>query len=260
MDSLKTAIKLPKIQLALILGVLGIAAVIFGRQKGAAITVPAALLICISIDYLLIRLRKIQPFLLSAAMVSGPIVGLLAFPLLPWYYLLTVCFLAIASKNFLRRQSRHFFNPAALGLFLAGLIFHENISWWGVVYDGIILLLLLLVPAYVSVFRMKKTWSIVGFLFIFGLIQVILRISHSSVLSILESTILSPQIIFFSLVMLPEPMTSPNNSKMQLLYGILVAVVASLGSFVKSVFIPDPLILGLLTGNFVFYWIRLRIP
>ncbi len=69
-----------------------------------------------------------------------------------------------------------------------------------------------------------------------------------------------PTVLFFAIVMLPEPMTSPIRPKLQIAFGITVAVLAILLShpwvtlhipIVAS--LPDPLIIALLISNATFF-------
>lgn len=259
--------KTPKLQLALFLSVLTVSAILYGGEPGTWRSVLLALAATIGSDYLFIRLRKLEPFFLSAAIVSGLIIGLLALPTLPWYYVVSAGILAMASKNFIKSNNRHVFNPAAFGLFIVGLLFHENVSWWGVIFQSFrldllafLLFFILVSPAYISYHRLRRSNMILSFLFIFTLLQIFLRQTPLSDLSLtLSSVLLSPLVLFFSLVMLPEPMTSPNNSRLQIVFGSFVAVAAVAASFMPF-FTPDIFLFALLTGNLIFFKLRQKYP
>ncbi len=260
--------RVPKIQAAIFLVVTAVSALVFGGQTGATGSIALALTITLLADYIFIRLRRIEPFFLSAAVVSGLIIGLLAFPPLPWYFLVLAGVLAMASKSFIKANNRHVFNPAAFGLFFAGLLLNEHVSWWGVIFQkpaldvtAILLFLILIAPGYISAFRLRKMSSILSFLIAFTLLQVLVRFfAHDGLQTIFASTLLSPLVLFFSFVMLPEPMTSPNNSRLQIAYGSFVALAAVAASFLPDNFMPDTLIFGLLLGNLVFYKLRQKYP
>lgn len=253
--------------MAIFLGFIALGAIFFSGQNGAFLSVILAVGTTFIADYCFIRLRKIQPFVLSAALVSGLIIGLLAYPLLPWYYLVSVCLLAMASKNFLKMNNRHVFNPAAFGLVVGGLIFSQNVSWWGVIFQSlklnplsIFLFILILVPGYISIFRMRRGRLIVSFLIIFTLTEILLRFNSADTPKVVFSTLLSPLVLFFSMVMLPEPMTSPNNRRLQIFFGAFVGILAAFFNFFPFFFLPDTLLVSLLVGNLVFYWLRQKYP
>lgn len=245
-----TKIRIPKIQMAILLILIAISAVLFGKQPSSLQTIGLAVLTAVSVDMALIRLRRIEPFPPNAAMVSGLIIGLLSAPTLPWYHTVAAAVMAMLGKNFLRYKNRHIFNPAAFGLFMAGLLFMHSVSWWGVSFQtpqinpvSVLLFLILLSPGYVSMIRLRRYKILVGFL----AAQVLLTGSLQP--------LFDPTSLFFGLVILPEPMTSPNNHSRQLLFGVFVASVAAAGGFIHSGVGLDPLLTGLLVGNLVFHWI-----
>lgn len=257
----------PKLQMALFLGLIGLSAILFGGQKRAPWTMILAIMTTVLTDYLVVKLRKVPSFLLSAAIVTGLIIGLLAYPAAPWFYVVTVGILAILSKNFLRFNNRHIFNPAAFGLVVGGIIWGQNVSWWGVIFQSmhlsvitVVLYLLLLLPGYTSFFRMLRMRTILSFFIVVLLSRIALSLNSLNLINILETTIFSPLLIFFALVMLPEPMTSPNNRRMQILYGGFVGILATILNFLPVVTLPDSILVSLLTGNFIFYWLRLKYP
>ncbi len=259
-------LRVPKMQLAFFLAALMVSALLYGGEAGAWRTVLLALAATIGSDYFFIRLRRIEPFFLSAAIVSGLIIGLLALPTLPWYYTISAGVLAMASKNFIKSNNRHVFNPAAFGLFAAGFLFHESVSWWGVIFQSfrfdpsLLLFFILVSPAYISYHRLRRSNSILSFLFIFTLLQLLVRQTPLiGLATVLTNALLSPLVLFFSLVMLPEPMTSPNNTRLQIAFGAFVGVVAVVVSFLPF-FTPDAFLFALLAGNLIFFKLRQKYP
>lgn len=184
-------------------------------------------------DFVFTKLRKTPPFLMSAAIVSGLIIGLLVHD--PQIAILT-SILAMAVKNFLKIGDSHIFNPAAAGLFTAHFIFGESISWWGLSWQqSFIPILILLTPALISAFYMKRWKIILPFLIIYGL---------------MNKTYFDPTVIFFATVMLPEPKTSPNEPLQQITFGSLIAIASGFLNF------TDPLITSLLLGNLLFFMVK----
>lgn len=217
-----------------------------------------------STDLLFVRLRGVKPFFPSGSLVTGSIIGLLTSPNLDWYIPIVIGIIAMFSKNFIRFSNRHIFNPAGFGLLIGALIFDHNVSWWAVSWQqffpqsGISLretipFLILLSPALVSILRMKRYRITLSFLIAYALININLN------------SFLDPTVLFFSIVMLPEPMTSPNRHNRQILFGIFVALISIVASSpISSAKLADqisnlsldPLIFSLLLGNLVFLKFR----
>ena len=166
----------------------------------------------------------------------------------------------MGTKNFLRISNHHLFNPAAIGLVIGGILLHRDVSWWGVSFQTLIpfgikhtlFFLILLLPSLVSSYRMRRHGSILSFLITYTML--LLFLNHFN-FALLRTTLLDPTVIFFSIVMLPEPMTSPKQLRKQIPYGIFVALMAIV---VSSSFLPDGLLPFLLVGNIVFWASQLR--
>lgn len=196
----------------------------------------------IIVDYIFLKIRKIKPFFLSASIVTGIIIAILNSPKNSWLEAIFIIFLAIASKHLIKIKNRHIFNPAAFGLFFGSLLFRTPIAWWSV---SSFFLLLLFLPGYVSIFRSRKFNIILSFFAVYNLFTffIIKRIN-----------IFDPVIIFFALVMLPEPMTSPNRPMKQIFFGVTVAIITIILSYLTN--ISDLLTASLLIGNFLFLKFR----
>lgn len=220
--------------------------------------------VTVASDLIFLKLRNISSFFPSAALVSASIITLVVNPNLSWYQLFTIAVLAIASKNFLRISGRHIFNPAGFGLLAGSLIFPDAISWWGVSFqqfriqnlEFIIYFLIILSPGLISIVRMRRHRIILSFLIMYALL-----ISDSNS-KFQISNFFDPTLLFFSLVMLPEPMTTPNRPVQQVLFGGLIAILSFflffpilpiLNSQLSSLTSLDPFILSLLIGNFLFF-------
>ncbi|VVA43631.1 conserved membrane hypothetical protein [Candidatus Roizmanbacteria bacterium] len=231
----------PKLQLALIL----LAIILFHLISNFSLYLLVYFVITISltvfVDYLFIWSRKIKPFLLSGAVVTGSIISLLYSPKNSFLELFIIIVLAIASKHFIKYKGRHIFNPAVFGLFLGSLIFKIPVAWWGVSSNSWLISILLFSTAYVSIFRSRKIFAILSFLIIYNIGTFFLNGYVNP---------LDPVIVFFSLVMLPEPMTSPNNRLKQIYFGTVTAVMLIFLS--RIIFIPEVLLGSLLLSNLVF--------
>ena len=243
-------LKIPKVQLALALILIYLSSL----KQSPLLPTLYLLIVCVGstifFDSLFTFLKVRKLFLPLSGIVSGLIIALIVDPNALWYQVAFICALAMASKNFIRVEDKHIFNPAASGILLGGFIFNLPISWWGASFQTIaqqsfwnfLAFFILLLPGLISILRMRRFGSVLSFILVYN-------IFHSFKL------VLDPTTIFFSLVMLPEPMTSPFNLKRQIFYGITVAVAVFAFSLIAD-YLPDILIPALLVGNLIFFKFR----
>ncbi len=258
-----TFLRMPKVQMALTLLLILITALITHPTAANILLTIFSLAFTIGSDLIFTYFRKKQLFIPHAAIVTGLILSLTNNPGLPWYDILLISAIAMGAKNFIRIGGNHIFNPAAIGLVVGGIILHQPVSWWAVSFQTLfpftlqnfIFFIILLSPLLVSAYRMRRYGSISAFLISYTLL---LSFNHFN-LPVLLATLLNPTSIFFSIVMLPEPMTSPVQIKRQLLYGFIVSVLIVIGSstlvaqFLPANLLPDGLLPYLLLGNLLFF-------
>ncbi|MBI2601272.1 RnfABCDGE type electron transport complex subunit D [Candidatus Daviesbacteria bacterium] len=261
LNSQKSFVLVPKVQLALILSLINLTALIHSFSLNTLLNLMVALVSAVISDLIFLKVRNIKPFFPGAAIVSGLIIALLVSPDQPLFIPAFAAVLAMFSKNFIRVGNRHIFNPAAFGLFLSGLLLTFQVSWWGVSFQQIFplsinsfYLLMLLLPATVSILKLNRHWNIFSFYIVYLAIYIWLNFDRGVNLT----SLVDPVVVFFALVMLPEPMTTPVNYFRQMLFGGFVAATsfAVSGLPVINTLIPDSLIIALLMGNLVFFKIR----
>lgn len=233
-------LKIPKMQMAGFLFLIYLSAFWYNPSISKLLLLFLSLTSTVFSDWVFTRLRHIPSFLLSASIVSGLIITLLSDPNLAWYIPVLTGVLAMFSKNYLKFSQRHIFNPAGFGLLTVAFIFQTGVSWWAVSFQtfpqNLIFFLVLLTPAFVSIKKMRRHLTIFSFLFTYGII--------------FRNSFFDPTVLFFALVMLPEPMTTPYIKKYQIMFGGVVAIAAFL---ISSVSFADPLIAALLLGNLIFF-------
>ncbi len=138
-------------------------------------------------------------------------------------FLVLVSFIATASKYILNIKGKHIFNPAAIAVFVTGLLFGQYASWWiATKYMFPFLLLGILIV------RKIRRYDLVFYFFVTSLIGTLflsfLR-GNLDILKILKLTFLDSPILFFAFVMLTEPLTTPPTSFLQSLYGGLTGIL-----------------------------------
>lgn len=141
-------------------------------------------------------------------------------PLIPnLLSLILLSLLAMSSKYLLAIHGRHLFNPAAVAAVLAALLLHQNASWW---------------------IATQTLPIILGGLLILRKIR-----RFSLVLVFLALFWFNPALFFFAIVMLIEPLTSPNSYKLQIIYAVAVGLLFKSGLSLE---------LALVLGNIFTYF------
>ncbi len=202
-------------------------------------------------------------YLPSSSLISGFILGVVGPSAPSWDLLVLLPLLAVFSKQVIKRRGRHIFNPAAfslvsismLGVFSPRLIGLEP-TWWGVAWGTPVLYAVLLVGIFI-LWRQSRWETTLSFLGSYGIFLAALFLWQGreigELFAILKPQILDGTTLFFASVMLIEPITSNfRGTKNRIIYGILVGAVAvSATAFGQIFFELDPLLSGLLIGNFL---------
>lgn len=174
--------------------------------------------------------RSITALILT--LIIGPVA------LVPNLKFLTVAAIAaMASKYLLVYKNRHVFNPAAFGILASAIVLGEPASWW---ISSKHLLPFVLLGGLIVLKRLRRLNMVLGFTAVY------LILTNFN----LEGFFFSP-LPFFTLVMLVEPLTAPQDRKWRMYFGAAVAVVlVFLHKFLPTV--PYSLELSLLIGNLAF--------
>lgn len=145
---------------------------------------------------------------------------------------------AMASKYVLTFRMSHILNPAAFGAFIAGRAFHVYPAWW----VGTRFITPLVVIGGILVLRKAKRFRMAGIFIAFFMLYLIFSSSDGGT-HLLWLELVSTQLLFFAIVMLTEPLTSPAAARWYIPYALLVAI---LYSFTKLGLSPEE---ALLAGN-----------
>ncbi len=195
-------------------------------------------------EYFFWKIRKVDPFVPYSGFVTATIIFLLSEPTISIIFPILAAAFGVLQKQFLRPWGNHIFNPAAFGLFLSSY-FGNVISWWGTNVNFLSFLVILLATGYVSQITIRNFKITLPFWITTILI---FSVRTGFLLSLNQFEV--GAFMFFSFVMLPEPMTAPLRDLNKYLYGILIGTLSFVLAFVSGA--SDPLILALLIGNLAF--------
>ncbi|MBI2032671.1 MAG: oxidoreductase [Candidatus Levybacteria bacterium] len=184
--------------------------------------------LCFVANQILARIFKVRPNF-ESQFITGIILALIIgpLPLQSNLFFLTVApTVAMASKYLINYQKQHIFNPAAFAVVITAILFLNGASWWigNLPMFPFIALAGLLILRKINRFNMVFSFLITYFLFIVAEnIQSILI--YSSFLTIMKNVFIFSPLLFFSIIMLTEPITSPADKKLRIYYGIFTALV-----------------------------------
>lgn len=131
---------------------------------------------------------------------------------------------AMASKYLLTIDKQHVFNPAAIAVIAIPFLFPAyNATWW----VGMPLMMpLVLVGGFLLVRRIRRERMVTIFLAVYFITVITSAFFHQDIfgtlLNSLQISFLSSPVWFLGMVMLTEPLTSPNSRTMQTIYAIIV--------------------------------------
>lgn len=188
----------------------------------------------------------VTALILSLIVGPVPITGNFAF-------LAFLAILAMGSKYIFAWRSKHFFNPAALTVVIGALLLNNGASWW---VGSISLLPLTILGGIVIIHKIQRWQMVMSFLALYLSLTIVTTLLRGGTIEtlplLLKTLVLYGPLLFFSLVMLVEPLTSPTKRTTRIMFGLFAALVlVLLQTFAK---ITYSLELALLIGN-VFAWI-----
>lgn len=208
--------------------------------------------ICWGANTVIARALKIQSNIESSLItgfILADIVGPLSLPQ-DWLVVVVMAVTAIGSKYLLAIRHSHIFNPAALGVTVSTLVLGYPASWW---IGSQALLPVILLGGILMMAKIRRWHLMSSFLGAYlGLLALDALLMQGRTLSetvtLLQSLATSASLLFFTFVMLIEPLTAPQTTVRRIAFGAFVGVALfALQRFVSSV--PYSLELALLVGN-----------
>lgn len=250
-------LKSPKGLLTILLVIL---TAIAAPGEGAAVVVRnmgLAVLAAGIVDLFIIRWRKGHWEYPSGAVLTAMIVAMVMRAQEPWMVPVVTSVLAVLSKYVLRTRQANVFNPAALALVLMFYAMPHGQSWWGALPEVTPLWLraVLLAGGIYLTNRVNKLPLVLSFLGVYFCLFTATAFLGDSrhVAEIFRSPDIDA-VIYFTLVILTDPPTSPAKYQGQWVFGIIVATVsyAVFMMFGVAYF----LLAGVLAGNVWEAWRR----
>lgn len=159
---------------------------------------------------------------------------------------------AVASKYILAIGRKHIFNPVAISMVLLAFILHSSANWWiGTVY----MLPFVLFGGFLIVRKTQRLDLVLSFIIsALGTMAVIALWNGEHIFSIFNNLALvlkDSAFLFFTFIMVTEPLTSPTTKRLRIAFGVLVGFLflptLHIGSYYST---PE---LALVIGNIFAY-------
>lgn len=234
-------------RISLVLVLVWLSAIYNFGLSHAVPTVAAAVVAAVSLDFAINKFFRELTYFPVSGLVSGLLVGLVVDPTSGYQVIIGASLLAVLSKHLISYLGphirNHIFNPAAFGIIAVSLLYGNQAAWWGVSWWPGIYLLLIPSAGYI-IYKIGRAPLVLSFLALYAGYRLVLTGDPiSSLLSPLDATT-----IFFALVMLPEPQSSPATGVWKYGFGLLVGVILILSGRFQDLNL-DPLLVSLLAAN-----------
>jgi len=211
------------------------------------------------VDLLILRVRKGVWEYPSGAVLTAMIVAMVMRAQEPWIVPAVTSVIAVASKYMLRTRQANVFNPAALALVLMFHLMPHGQSWWGALPDVSPLWLraVLLAGGIYLANRVNKLPLVLSFLgAYFALFSATAFLGEPRhVAEIFRSPDIDA-VIYFTLVILTDPPTSPAKYQGQWIFGVIAAMVSY--AVFMAFGVVYFLLAGVLAGNVWEAWRRVH--
>ena len=218
----------------------------------------SAVAVAAALDLLILRSRHTRWEFPSGAVLTALIIVMVLSAQTPWYVVTLTSAFAILTKYLVRTRAGNVFNPAALAIVATFPVFHAGQSWWGALPEVAPAVQAALVVTGVFIAdRVNKMPLVLAFLAIYySLFTLTSFVSDPAWVSEVFRTPDLQAVLFFALLILTDPPTSPVRYRDQLVFAVIVAVVSyAVFEWIGAVYY---LLAGVLVANVWEAWRRVQ--
>ncbi len=248
----------PKGLLVIVFAALMAIAVPVAGASAVAPGIAGATLAAVIVDVAIVWAMRGTWSFPSGALLTGLIIAMVLSPIEPFYVPIFTSILAIVSKHLFRTRLANVFNPAAVGIVVASIIFAGGQSWWGALPTlGIVAVLVLVAAGLFIGDRINKLPLILMFLgCYFGMFTIASLFGDPGRVAEIFRTPDVQAVLFFAFFMVDDPPTCPIKYRDQVLFAVIVATACYAVFMFLGVVYYLPA--GLLVGNAWEAWRRSR--
>ena len=167
------------------------------------------------------------PVNVESAYITAFILSLIITPLSSFnnfgyiWFLVMASVLATASKYILAINKKHIFNPAAFGVAITAFTISQSASWW----VGILPMTPFVLIGGLLVARKIQRFDLVLTFLAVSLIAISFNFSKLADFIILKNVLVDSPILFFTFIMLTEPLSTPPTRTLRIYYGALAGLM-----------------------------------
>ena len=185
----------------------------------------------------------------ESSLITALILALIITPGSPYenaLFLTWAAVLAMASKYLLTLGKRHIFNPAALAVAITAIALGQSATWW--IGGNMTMLPFVLVGGLLIVRKLRRFDLVLAFI-LAALASSLITATWTpdGVGSMLYRALSHSPLLFFAFVMITEPLTTPPNRRLRIVYGALVGALFAPWVHLGSIYSTPEL--ALLVGN-----------
>ncbi|MHB1347873.1 MAG: FAD-dependent oxidoreductase [Candidatus Humimicrobiaceae bacterium] len=134
-------------------------------------------------------------------------------------FLAWISVIAMASKYIFAVGKKHILNPSAVSVVLVGLVAKQSASWW---VANLYMLPVVIIGGFLVVRKIRRFDLVLSFCVVTLLVSSVFSlISGQNILSGLSRALMYSPILFFSFLMLTEPMSMPPTRILRIMYGVI---------------------------------------
>ncbi|MDD2807139.1 MAG: RnfABCDGE type electron transport complex subunit D [Patescibacteria group bacterium] len=162
---------------------------------------------------------------------------------------------AMASKYMMAVKKKHLFNPAAFAVVLTALTLGQGASWW---IGTTIMMPFVTIGGMLIVRKIIRTDLALSFALTAAVTIIVgSLIKGTSLLVTVERIVLYSPWLFFTFIMITEPLTTPPSRKLRIMYGVLVGFLFSPQIHILGLYSTPEL--ALLVGNVFVYFVSPKV-
>ncbi len=193
---------------------------------------------CILVDYFFLKFYKNLSFFPTSGMITSFGIFLMCDSPSLWVYPL-LAFIAIASKHLIAIDGKHIFNPNNLALTIGVLFLESKMTiisgrWGGHAWLAILIITLGIFVTFIS----KKTTIVLSYLTSFILFAILRSYYLHTSLTWVFMPLTGPSFFLLVFYMITDPRTTPNTTKGQISFGVLLAICDALFRLNRNKYAP----------------------
>jgi len=193
------------------------------------------------------------PANVESVYISALILALIITPvqsLNDFWFLFWAAVLAMASKYIVAIKGRHLFNPIAFAVALTYFATNQSASWW---VGNSVLLPLVIIGGLLIIRKVGRFDMVASFLATAISVTWVATALTGNFIATIQNVILYSPFVFFAVVILTEPLSTPPTRKLRMIYGAIVGFLFVPQLHIGSFYITPEL--AILIGDIYSYYV-----